>query len=53
MSKASTIQPKLKKRTTTLFIRSVDTDTKKKFYDKSKSLGYAPKELFEKMVKKL
>lgn len=47
------ITPKPKVEKDNVFIRSVPKEIKKKFYDKANTLGYLPKELFEKMVKKL
>lgn len=43
---------KVKLKSTTLFIRSIATDVKKKFYVKAQELGYTPREYFEELIKK-
>jgi hypothetical protein len=47
------VKPKVKVETTTIFIRSVSSDAKKKFYDKAKMAGYQPREFFEQLMKAL
>jgi hypothetical protein len=37
----------------TLYIRKVKAESKKKFYDKAKALGYKPNELFDQITKGL
>lgn len=43
---------KVKIKSTTLFIRSISTEVKKKFYAKAVELGYTPREYFEELIKK-
>lgn len=45
------LQPKVKVKTPTVYIRSVSKEVKLKFYTKAKELGYTPREYFEELIK--
>lgn len=50
--KTVNIPSKVKVRTLTIYIRSVSSEIKKKFYSNAKALGYTPREYFEELIKK-